>query len=189
MVPLWTTATAVLVLVAQPYLVRAALTTEELEQCMADPATLDMVNASIETGLKARIWNIPSTPSVGSLESIALNSEFPFLIPREGFEWHANVLPREYDFFQGAKIQGLPPPFLNLLCCLTNTCQQFPFWNFQKAARWGYKKFGGIPKWILAYANRHPANFTESQTIFQTNFQDRGPDNERKKMYLVSFVV
>lgn len=156
----------------------------DVEECLADPANEARVEQLLRLTLEMNIWNIPLLPPDSPPTRLrverSLNWEIPFL-GSERFEWFANVLPSGYDAANEKKIEGLPPP-------AWWGHQLFPLWNFQRAASdWGYRKWPAFQAWVMAFVGVDPDTATSdlNVTIFAKNLEDRGPNNQVKRQYLV----
>jgi len=157
---------------------------EEIATCVADPVTGDLVDRIFATALREYEdgnWWIPDDIRD---DEYANNRPFLFFLT-ERFEWFSNVVPSMYSRENLANIDGLPPPPISLF---PFKMQTFPFWNFRwDTADWGHKKWPAFPAWVSAFLGNDPAvakSENVRNTVFSTNLEDRGPNNQRKKQYM-----
>lgn len=82
---------------------------DEVDQCVTNPATLELLDLINEIDLEEEEKGTWFMPVDVNDRANAHNGWMPFL-GKERFEWFANVLPASYDPGNSERYDGLPPP-------------------------------------------------------------------------------
>ena len=166
----------------KPLSVLETETAEQVEQCIADPAS----TVAIEKvpGGSSPLWAIP-LDITGQPQSRLLNLQPPIVfgdgtVLPQGLPWLSSRIPPTFDETNEDDYTGLPPkvdePMLP------------PFFHLQdNPSVWGYNKWPALPFDILSYFRLDPDEYQSADdrnTLFLKNLVDRGPDNLLKKQYM-----